>query len=59
LRDLTLQLEEYGHMLYVMGSRLIHYDGELCQAKFEKRFRIGTTLTMMPSQLIYRRAFCS
>jgi len=44
LRDLTLQLEEYGHMLYVMGSRLIHYDGELCQAKFEKRFRIGNNI---------------
>ena len=41
LRDMTLQLENYGHILHVQGKRQIHYDGELCQAKFGKRFRIG------------------
>lgn len=41
LSDLNLQLENYGHVLHVQGTRQIHRDGELCQAKFEKRFRIG------------------
>lgn len=41
VRDLNLELESYGHILHVQGKRQIHYDGDLCWAKFEKRFRIG------------------
>lgn len=41
LHDMSLDLENYGHILHVQGRRQIHYDGETCQSKFEKRFRIG------------------
>jgi HSP20 family protein len=41
LADLSLQLENYGHVLHVQGKRQIHRDGKVSQTKFEKRYRIG------------------
>ena len=41
MKDLDLQLENYGHILHVVGKREIHRDGLPCVTKFEKRFRIG------------------
>jgi HSP20 family protein len=41
LKDMSLDLENYGHVLHVKGQREMHRNGSMTTIKFEKRFRIG------------------
>ena len=39
--DMSIQLENYGHVLHLKGKRKMTRNGSVTETKFEKRFRIG------------------
>jgi HSP20 family molecular chaperone IbpA len=46
LQDLSLQLENYGHVLRVKGRREMQHKDQVRETKFEKRFRIGVSFRL-------------